>query len=253
MKFSHNIIPNYLIWTRPEINQEEDKNYFTSSNLLPLFNPTFKLSENKIQQNTVLSLPSNLIFTSLQAVKIFFRLKVPDPHQYSYYTFSAKVAEFLKSKSCPNIIHDRAHNSGESFINNLEKKLPSHHRFAYLTADLPAFDISHYLENKGIPCEKIALYTNKPIDSLKKSTRTILENLDSKIIVCFASPSAVRGFVFQISLLLEKTKNNLVTLSIGDTTFKEAKKYFHVNYKTKKPTLVDLVSRAEELYDGFRN
>ena len=161
-------------------------------------------------------------------------------------TATELMANGYRSLLCP------VHSSAE-LVSYLVDHLPAATSIAVLSAQQPAFPVAESLRAKGFKISEFVLYQTITGACLPDGSaiggkqRSIVAS--RKSVICFASPSAVRGFngIFhgEISMLNE----NFRAVAIGKTTARQLEKSLPLIpcYLAKEFTLTNLIKTALRL------
>jgi len=134
----------------------------------------------------------------------------------------------------------------------LTAKLPAGASVAVPSAADPAFDLAGRLARAGYGAEKVVCYqtaqsaldeTGKPLSSEAK--RRLGRELVG--VVCFASPSAVRGFANGLSPRTTRLTRSLVAVAIGPTTAKVAAVEFEKVETAAENSIRALLAKTVEI------
>lgn len=114
-----------------------------------------------------------------------------------------------------------------------------------------AFDMDKYFTERNIKCISIDLYENSeappPDFPDKEKFYSLLPNIPSHDLdICFASPSACRGFMAGINQsLFQPIKQNSKVYCIGSTTYKEAAKHFKSCFVSAEQSIESLLIQGQ--------
>lgn len=133
-------------------------------------------------------------------------------------TASELVVNGYRQSLCPV-------SSSTELVNYLADQLPVTSKIAVLTAKQPAFPVAEGLRTRGFKVSEFVVYqtvagAHLPDGSVigAKQRATIVNN---QSVICFASPSAVRGFNKVFHNEIDILKKNFRAVAIGKTTARQ--------------------------------
>lgn len=237
-----------LFWTRSQKDQAEDRLSLKEFNHPVVYCPTFDIKSIPLSDTTITSFSDIILLTSLNGAKRFCEFSPNMDTPKTIYTFSQKIinqltcdkvhkVHLIKAKSATEFIH--------LFISSclVEKT----QKITYLAVKQPAVNLKDILENHGFSVDFIPIYENMPILIPSEESKKFFQCQSKQKVVCFCSPSAVRNFSAQIDAINSVKKSEFLTVSIGETTRNEAKKYFENNEIAEDTTVNSVIEKAAEL------
>ena len=241
-----------LIWTRGVDDWQSD--HLLLSRLVPegVFIehiPCVRLSPVGIKSDVLQALTNHpwdhVVFTSAHGVS--FALANPEIRTRikkltSIYTLGSATAQALARHGI-DAIRPEGLRTGEDLGAWLDLHLPKDAHILVPTPRQPAFDLAQYLKDKGRHSLAIVCYETEARAHLPNgeaiSPQKLKELASSpSTIVCFASPSAARGFVVGAPGVVPPA------VVIGPTTEAAAKQFFTVKKIADENSLESLVKAA---------
>lgn len=204
------------------------------------------------------SLPTGVwdcaVFTSAHAVD--FALANPSLNAgiarvASLYTHGASTAERLAAAGlAPTLV--KGIRTAEELAAWLKQTLKPGTRVLVPTAAEPAFDLAGTLTAAGLPAAALACYqTSMEARSAEGSplSRAMIEDLNARLsgVICFASPSAVKGFVKVFAPQRGRLATALKVAAIGPTTAAAARGEFKNCQTAFVNELASLVTLAQTM------
>src|SRR5690606_28578514 len=115
----------------------------------------------------------------------------------------------------------------------------------FVGAEEGAYDIVSHLKGKGFAAEHVSVYTTTiPVAWPEaRATRTLSGHY---VTACFASPSAVKGFMSLFASVAEMLPS-VHAVAIGETTARACKKYFRNVTVATQASMENLVQKAAEV------
>ncbi len=194
-----------------------------------------------------------MIFTSVNAV----RSMIFSPYAHllkkaKIFTFGFQTNLLLKTNGYQTNFFIQIY-SAESMSIFLANMLDKSKVFILLPGPVErAFPMAEYFYLRGFVVKKLDCYqvVKKALDSqghilTKKSVINIVDQLQG--VICFASPSAVDGFIFSFSTFLKKIDSTLTCVTIGETTQYHCCKFFSKVYRAKEQTVPSMIEAASEI------
>jgi uroporphyrinogen-III synthase len=171
--------------------------------------------------------PTHFVFTSANAVDFSLRdeaLKRAVQTSQGVYThgestYKALISQGIKATLVPGI------RTAEALGGWLAAHAPKHGSFLLPGAEEPAFDLAAFLRTKGFKASALMCYRTRAMahspdgGPVTSSLREAVLNHHRKI-VCFFSPSAVRGFIKVFA------RDVSTAVAIGPTTAESARPFF---------------------------
>lgn len=179
---------------------------------LPSFEPDFLVMTSRLSVSLVNSFP-RLVFLKQKKVPV--------------YTFGQRTYQALIESGWKAILLNHAL-SGQQFAEHLRKNLPPS-KVWYFAATSPAFDISGHLNAHSWNASSIGLYKTSILEESLLRQQVNRSVLTDHLIVCMASPLAVKAFVKVVWPLLKSKGFDLPQVnfvSIGPTTSKALRSFF---------------------------
>lgn len=164
--------------------------------------------------------------------------------QKKIYTFGEKTADALQQLL--RLPVERVDvKDGFGLAEWLEKHLDKKTRVVFCGAAEPAYNIAAHLAEKGFNATHVPVYSTTIPTAWPEAqaTRTLTGHHNY---VCFASPSAVRGFMTLFASVGEMLPT-IQAVAIGETTARACAKYFRNVTVAETASLETLVRKAEEL------
>ena len=142
--------------------------------------------------------------------------------------------------------------NAESLSDWLARNLRPGTDVAWPCSKEPSYDIASHLRRFDIHVEPLAVYETERSLHLPHGKHPEKSDLDRYIqslegVVCFASPSAVEGFVRSLHPSDNRLKHELTAVCIGDTTASACKPHFEHIKISPSPSIEDLADTAEKL------
>ncbi len=248
-----------VLITRARTQAIEFAQYLESYGFTPVFFPTIEVTEpdswdevdEKIKQ---IDKYSDLIFTSVNAVKFFFRrfemffsiekLKGKKFHAVGVKTRSELEKYGFQVEELPE------KSDKENLFEKIFKDSEPGKKFLFPHGDLTDEHFIKFLKDKGLDIEDVVVYkTIKPdvSDEIKAEIRKMIEDGEIKIITFFSPSSVVNFFEIFEGIKLKEQKIAV----IGETTLKECKKFglnveinpIEYNPKPDAKFLADLINK----------
>jgi uroporphyrinogen-III synthase len=208
--------------------------------------PSVRLSPVGITSDVLQALTNlpwdHLVFTSAHGVSFalanpVIREKVK--RSSSIYTFGSATAQALARHGI-DAIRPEGLRTGEDLGAWLDIHLPKDAHILVPSPKQPAFDLAQYLKDRGRPSLAVVCYETEPKAHLPSGEALSTQKLKelgslARTIVCFASPSAVRGFVAGAPGVVPPA------VVIGPTTEAAAKQFFTVKRIADENSLESLV------------
>lgn len=192
-------------------------------------NDAIKISLNRIPITLLKSTIQNVIITSKNAVEaILNNCPTEDLKFKNIYCVGRRTKRMIEDK-IGHVKHSakNAKTLAEYLVEYIEGT-----EVTYFCSDLRLDDLPNILSENNITVNEVEAYQTK-YDSIK-----IDNNIES---VMFYSPSTVQGF-------LKKNKAGSIAFCIGETTAREASKYFQEVYTAKVPTIESTIELVNEHY-----
>ncbi|MBF0443028.1 MAG: uroporphyrinogen-III synthase [Oligoflexales bacterium] len=232
-----------IVWTRSEDDWEMDKRLFTGIEDRVIHLPC--IESKKIAYEIPLKSFNIFVFTSARAVRFAAEDSVLAKKMVSaekIYTFCQKTYEALCALSLGTSRPDNV-KSGLELAEFLSCNLKPTDSVMVVGAVKASFDIAGHLLTHGYNCFYLAIYETVPICAISGQRMEFLKGGNS-IIICFASPSAVDGFIVLTSGQIALREDNISAVAIGDTTKSECERYFARVHKSEESTVRSLAEKA---------
>lgn len=241
-----------LIWTRGVDDWQSDQlllSQLVAKDVYIEHIPCVRLSPVGITSDVLQALTNHpwdhVVFTSAHGVS--FALASPVIRERikkiaSIYTLGSATAQALARLGI-DAIRPEGLRTGEDLGAWLDVHLPQDAHILVPGPRQPAFDLAQYLKDKGRQSLAVVCYETEAkahLPSGKALSIEILKELGARptTIVCFASPSAVRGFVAGAPGVVPPA------VVIGPTTEAAAKQFFTVKKIADENSLESLVKAA---------
>ncbi|MDU8884586.1 hydroxymethylbilane synthase [Yeosuana sp. MJ-SS3] len=207
----------------------EAQKFLFNNNLVVESNDAIKISLNRIPITLLKSPVENVIITSKNAVEaILNNCPKEDLKFKNIYCVGRRTKRMIEDKI--GQVKYSAKNA-KALAEYLVKYLEGT-EVTYFCSDLRLDELPTILSENNITVYEVEAYQTK-YDSIK-----IDPNIES---VMFYSPSTVQGF-------LKKNKAESIAFCIGETTAKEASKYFKKVYTAKVPTVESVIELVNNHY-----
>ena len=160
-------------------------------------------------------------------------------------TFSQKAGDIVgKFVSHCQVITAK---TGRDFFSKLISKFDTTSSFVYVGTDQPAFDLAGELIKLGYRCASHVIYRTEEVVNADVVTALARENVEGAI--CFASPSAVRGFCRSADATRFDPKK-FSAVVIGQTTAEALPAGWREVIQCSSPSLDSLMERAAQIVKG---
>jgi uroporphyrinogen-III synthase len=241
-----------LIWTRGIDDWQSD--HLLLSRVVPEgvhieHIPCVRLSPVEIPSDVLQALTNDpwdhVVFTSAHGVSFALAspvIRARIKRSSSVYTLGSATAQALARHGI-DAIRPEGIRTGEDLGAWLDVHLPKDAHILVPSPRQPAFDLAQYLKDKGRQSLAIVCYETEAKAHLPSGEALSTQNLKElgsrpTTIVCFASPSAVRGFVAGAPGVVPPA------VVIGPTTEAAAKQFFTVKKIADENSLESLVKAA---------
>ncbi|WP_299121033.1 hydroxymethylbilane synthase [uncultured Winogradskyella sp.] len=192
-------------------------------------NDTIKISLNRLSKSLIRNEIQNVIITSKNAVEaLLTNFSAPELQFKNIYCVGRRTKRMVE-KRIGKVAHTEA--NAKKLAEYLVEYIDGT-EVTYFCSDLRLDDLPNILTENKITVNEIEAYQTK-FDADK-----IESNLDG---IMFYSPSTVESF-------LKQNKANGIAFCIGETTAKEAKKYFEDVRVAKVPTVESVIELVNEHY-----
>lgn len=207
----------------------EDQLHLFHNDVSALSNDAVKISLNRIPRTVVREPLENVIITSKNAVEALLHNFAPTELQFKTIYCVGRRTKRMVEKRIGKVTHvePNAKKLADYLINELKGK-----EATYFCSDIRLDYLPSKLMEHGITVNEIEAYQTK-FDAEK-----ITHELEG---IMFYSPSTVQSF-------LNHNKAQGIAFCIGDTTAKEAKKYFEDVRVAKVPTVESVIELVNEYY-----
>jgi uroporphyrinogen-III synthase len=230
-----------LVWTRAACHFREDKNildkFSGKINYIPCVNYQELGFDQSLVEDFINKYTPKVVVTSKRAAQLLFAKKIKKIELLKFITVGSQTNFFLKEQGiCAT--NPCGVSSGESLANWILEQVPFENSLLLPGAMVRAFNLEKYLSDFYSIC-RVDLY---------KATESLVEQgvFPDDSIVAFLSPAAVRSFCKSL-LQRNYLRRTLLVVVIGDTTLKEAKKYFVNCYKSQEATIKSVIAKAEQI------
>jgi len=207
----------------------EAQKFLFNKDLIVESNDAIKISLNRIPITLLRSPIQNVIITSKNAVEAILNNCPTEELMFkNIYCVGRRTKRMIEDK-IGQVKHSakNAKALAEYIVEYLEGT-----EVTYFCSDLRLDDLPKILSENNINVNEVEAYQTK-YDSIK-----IDPNIKS---IMFYSPSTVQGF-------LKKNKAESIAFCIGETTAREASKYFQKVYIAKVPTVESVIELVNEHY-----
>jgi uroporphyrinogen-III synthase len=207
----------------------DDQLHLFHNDVSALSNDAVKISLNRIPKTVVREPIENVIITSKNAVEALLHNFAPTELQFETIYCVGRRTKRMVEKRIGNVTHvePNAKKLADYLVNQLEGK-----EATYFCSDIRLDYLPSKLMEHGITVNEIEAYQTK-FDAEK-----ITHELEG---IMFYSPSTVQSF-------LNHNKAQGIAFCIGETTAKEAKKYFEDVRVAKVPTVESVIELVNEYY-----
>jgi hydroxymethylbilane synthase len=207
----------------------DDQLHLFHNDVSALSNDAVKISLNRIPRTVVREPLENVIITSKNAVEALLHNFAPTELQFETIYCVGRRTKRMVEKRIGNVTHvePNAKKLADYLVNQLEGK-----EATYFCSDIRLDYLPSKLMEHGITVNEIEAYQTK-FDAEK-----ITHELEG---IMFYSPSTVQSF-------LNHNKAQGIAFCIGETTAKEAKKYFEDVRVAKVPTVESVIELVNEYY-----
>lgn len=222
---------NPIIWTRSATDWESDKLFFKGFNevtSIPCIQ-TKVLSDVKMPTQD----PKLCVFTSNKAIGFlvdqpFLQRRVIGADQV--YCLSLKQKTTLQKLGVPSTAFSGVQSASALFEKIVAKERPQ--ATWVIGGEQLAFNSVSFLKNKNFMTSHIVLYETRPVSGIFDTLKKAFRHQDRKLVVCFASPSAVKSFADQVPISpnahpsARHLGSKILCLCIGETTSQEARRHY---------------------------
>ena len=241
-----------IIWTRAMDDWEYDKKVLSDLHLEVLHFPCIELTPVPVRFPK--QKPQIFIFTSANAVRYSQRhpalINLVRSSEGVYAIGPSTQAALAAAKIQAEIPSEVQ--SAEQMAVWISRNIAPHTSVAIPSAKEPAFDFKSYLERYAIHADILPVYQTHRTLRLPNGKIPDAITVDRQIqalegVVCFASPSAVEGFVYTLTPQLNRLADSLVAVAIGATTEKAAQPHFKRVVLPQEQSIVSLAEKARSL------
>ena len=242
-----------LIWTRSRKDWDRDRCAVESCGHTVLHLPCLKLRDMSSQCPD--DVDRFVIVTSSNSV--FFIKQNPSWRQgivrfKGILTFGKETARSLDG------LHSHIQclpvGTGQQFSQKICQDYARRTRFLFVGAKYPAYDIVDHLKRSSFQIEKVSLYeTIIGVDLSVEEKKRFTDRYRNRGVICFASPSAVSGFLGLMKSGGSHQKSQLHAVAIGPTTKALADAHFVTVDQAPEPKVSSLIRTAKRILDdGMR-
>lgn len=239
----------HLIWTRAFDDWEYDKKVLETLKLDVLHFPCIELTPIPVKFPK--QKPQIFVFTSANAVRYSGRhpalMNLVKSSEGVYAIGPSTLAALSQVEVSAEMLPGVP--SAEQMAVWLSRNISPHTTVAIPSAKEPSFDFKSFLERYVIHVDVLPVYQTHRMLRLPNgkapdaaAVERYIQTLDG--VVCFASPSAVEGFVYTLSPESNRLKNELTAVCIGGTTQKAAEPYFKNVLVADESSIVSLAEKA---------
>lgn len=238
-----------IIWTRAMDDWEYDKKVLHDLNLEVLHFPCIELTPVPVRFPK--QKPQIFIFTSANAVRYSQRhpalINLVRSSEGVYAIGPSTQAALAAAKIQAEIPVEVQ--SAEQMAIWISRNIAPHTSVAIPSAKEPSFDFKGYLERYAIHVDVLPIYQTHRTLRLPNGKIPDAATVERQIqtlegVVCFASPSAVEGFVYTVTPQLNRLKDKLIAIVIGKTTEKAAQAHFTRVVVADEPSILSLAEKA---------
>jgi uroporphyrinogen-III synthase len=244
-----------LIWTRSLQDWENDRSVLGQLQEDTLHLPCIELAPLSVKFPK--AKPQIFIFTSANGVSFAAQhtalvnlMRTAE----AIYAIGQATADALRSlRLTAHVPLDNA--SGEQFATWLANHLRPGSCLVWPCAKEPAYDLVEHLRHFHLTVERLPVYHTERClraPNGKRPDQTCVQRYVQTLegVVCFASPSAVDGFVKTLGPAENRLRKELTAIAIGDTTASACRDHFDQVIIAKQHTLESLVHCAWETYQA---
>ena len=247
--------PVKLIWTRAAADIPGDLQRLGCQEYELAFLPCLKLTALPIP--TVVQDTGAVVFTSAHGVQFasedgkFWPVVANAPRVFAV---GAATASALHRLGLKNVVEGDSAQGAEGLGPALLKEIPRGATVILAVAKDPAFALADMLADGGLKIQRLALYETaagitdrrgQPLPPAEQWAALDLLTV-SRCLVCFASPSAVRGLTAAFILAKKAIPSIWEAVVIGATTEKAVTPHFPIHHKARWATLEDLFLTAQQ-------
>ncbi len=235
-----------VIWTRASDHWLDDQRLFPPG--IPLESwpciDTMVHTDAEVAASCPSWLPEIVVFTSMTAVLAAAKCPVLAPalnHMQCAVTFGSKTASAIDQAGWP--LHRFLHATSAAQLPSAIAQAGWAKRPVWvLGPDSPSFDVATALRQIGGTAQHVPVYQTKP-QAPKITLKSLAENQGLKVL-CFASPSAVQGFLSVEGLPPLKKTQHLIAVAIGTTTARMCRDHFAQVRVATSPVVESLARSA---------
>lgn len=262
---SREVLPEPLvIWTRAADQWADDIALWQAQGpLLPWSIPSLKSQAVEWSQRPSQSFWDSisqqvLIITSPRAVEIMAQdesLRKLLFQATARITHGPATAQALRLLGLPVAglpVAGRPMRSGAELASWIAENIPQTKPLVFVSPQEAAFDFQSFLTSKGFQIERLVCYKTLPgIDSpYLERLRYLAFNKKQNWVLCFASPSAVKGFVSECQQQQWPLPQPKGVAVIGPTTAREAGQYFTNITVAPVNSIKDLIQTALRFFSA---
>jgi uroporphyrinogen-III synthase len=163
------------------------------------------------------------------------------------YTIGKATYQSLASKGIHAIHPHTIKNSGQ-LTDYIIKNESREHAILLPGAKARAFDAASRLSEANFYAENLDIYETVSASRIAPEKMQIMEQDHISPVICFASPSAVHGFISGCDEKLELLAQKSIAVAIGLTTDAACQPHFQKRCSASEPTLASLAAMAAEIY-----
>lgn len=239
-----------IIWTRAMDDWEYDKKILSDLDLEVLHFPCIELTPVPVRFPK--QKPQIFIFTSANAVRYSQRhpalINLVRSSEGVYAIGPSTQAALNAAKIHAEIPSEIQ--TAEQMSIWISRNIAPHTSVAIPSAKEPAFDFKGYLERYAIHVDVLPVYQTHRTLRLPNGKVPDAATVERQIqslegVVCFASPSAVEGFVYTLTPQLNRLADELAAIVIGATTKKAAEAHFKRVILSEEQSIVSLAQKAQ--------
>ncbi|MEZ4743496.1 MAG: uroporphyrinogen-III synthase [Bdellovibrionota bacterium] len=248
-----------IIWTRALIDWPKDRELFTNrlSQVIHLpciktkaiTNPALPQIAFRKEIITIIGSPKTVAY--LKKIPLLTQILASSRKIYCIGESTAKTIQSLHLAITPPVISSPYQNMRELAD---ELLLNEHNKSIQIFAPGPkvrAFDAENLFKSSGYQYFPVDLYETshglRGADGSPLTEKEINELKKAYGVVCFASPSAVKGFCSYLTPNENGLSHQLIAVAIGSTTMEIAKDYFLECRQTYTPSVQSLAQTAFDI------
>ena len=200
---------------------ELDSSNFISIELVPL------------NKKSITGIHKNVIITSQNAVEsILNSFNKSDLNFTNIYCVGNKTKQLIE-RHFGTVKHSE--NSAEELAKYLSEELPDNEKITFFCGSEKTNEFHKYLNPKNIDIQEILCY------NITFTPTELIKNYDA---IVFYSPSGVKSY------LKLNSAENKTAFCIGNTTYKEASKYFKKSIVAKETTIASTLESVNDYYEN---